>query len=655
MRPLAYLFAAVAFALVVAYAPPLLAQDAAPAALPEPGKVTGDWFRANAYAGDSSTHAYVIHKSAKTTLFDNPEVGYSLVTEHRRVVRVVDRSGLGEATFKVRLWQPKGAGDGQSMSELKAFTHTYEDGRLTTTALDPKNVFKTRVDEDRVEYAFSLPAAREGSVLDLSYRESSDYISRPRPYVMQEDVPVQYAYYEFRTPGRFAYQGFTLGSHPIKYDNTTATNSNPSNVMTFVSTALPALREQEYVTSIDNYRSRVVLELGQYARLDGQVVSVSTTWDDIAKDLREEPGMKEALKGSKYYDEWATECPPGITDPAERYAWAFDQVTTSFTHDDYISIYARNRGSRNAREANLNSAEIAAQLVGLARALGLEAYPVFCSHREHGPLLQAQPNVASMKHTIVAAKIGGTYVFADPLAANTAPGLLPYADLNGAGFLVMPKGHEFVDLQERQYAQQQLTGDLALGDDGHLGGTIQLTLVGQAATRHLQRRDGQLGLVLAKADLFEGYTLSEVEVTPKGNNAYAVSARIRSDAPFGKTPFGLIVSPYLGAAHDKNPFAAPERTFPIEFPHKVFENRRITIALPAGYALEALPAPVRIETPDGAIAYSQSIEPTDGGLVLQSAMSIKQLVYPAEAYPGVREVFKIIAEQEGTLLSVVGE
>ncbi len=639
--------------LAVAFSCASFAQDKAP--LPEPGKVTGDWFRSNAYAGDSAVHAYVIHKSAKSTLVDDPRSGYRIVTHHRRVVRVVDKSGLDEATVKIRLWQPRASQDGQSMDELKAFTHTYEDGRLTTMSLDAANVFKTRVDENVVAYAFSLPATREGSVLDLSYREVSDYIARPRPYVMQEDIPVQYAYYEFRTPGRFAYQGFTLGSHPIKYTNESVNNANPVTVMGFVSTGLPALRAQEYITSIDNYRSRVVLELGQYATLDGRVVNMSKTWDDIAKDLREEAGMKEALKGSKYYEEWAAECPAAAADAAERYAWAFDQVTTSFTHDDYISIYARNRGSRNAKESGLNSAEIAAQLVGLSRALGLEAYPVFCSPRSHGYLLEAQPNVASMRHTIVAAKIGAEYVLADPVESNTSPGLLPYEDLNGKGFLVMPKGHEFVDLQERQYAQQQLSGNLTLDEDGYLSGEIKLTLVGQAARRLVERRQGRLGLDLAKADFFDGYALSEVVVTPTRNNAYSVTAQVRSEAPFGKTPDGLIVSPYLGEAWVKNPFDAPERAFPVEFPYKTFENRTITITLPAGYVLESPPAPVRAKTADGAISYSQSIVATDGGLSLQSALAVKQLVYPPEAYPGLREVFKIIAEQEGTLLSVVGE
>lgn len=62
----------------------------------------------------------------------------------------------------------------EKIQNLKAATYNLEDGKLVATELDKKSIFKDKYDKNRMQMKFTLPAVKEGSIIEYSYTQVSD-------------------------------------------------------------------------------------------------------------------------------------------------------------------------------------------------------------------------------------------------------------------------------------------------------------------------------------------------------------------------------------------------------------------------------------------------------------------------------------------------
>ena len=652
----------------------------APLVLPDPGRVTGEWFADNPYAADSSVHAYVIADDTRARVQFAVRGQYNrpwLTTDHRRVVRVLDARGIdAHATVRLRLYSPKGEDVGQSIDDLEAYTHHYAGGRLVSTPVEPDQVHKTRLDEEFTQLSFSFAGVVPGAVLDLSYRIQSGYVSQPPRAYLQDAIPVQAAEYSFRMGQEFGYKATVLGSHPVATDQQTVQGDAGAgsayggtareNVFRFALRDAPAITAEAFVTTPNNYRAQALVELERYARPGGQVVEVAVGWDDLSDRLRDSPGLAEALRGAKDKDylAWAAECPLAAdAPPLERADWALRQVASRIALSYSYGVFAEHKLKRMLADGKGDAADRNAALLGLLRALGLAADPLFVSTREHGYLRPELPDMQSLNRLIVALRLGERLHLYDASNSTTGHGVVSVSNLNGEGFLVGDDGHRFVSLQEDAIAQRGLIADLSLGDDGHLAGTFTVHLQDYAALPYTTfGSDGALTIDPADlGELFAGYDLSEVAVEPATGYGYRVLGRLRSRESVVDLGDALALDPNVGTAQARNPLVAERRTYPVEFAHGRVETRQVTLHLPPGHRAEALPEPTATRMPDRGVSYrtglTQGVDPGDGHAVLtySTVLAIKKLTYPPEAYESLRQLFDLVAEREGSLVSVVAE
>ena len=61
------------------------------------------------------------------------------------------------------------------LSAVAASTYNLENGQVSATQLDKQDIYTTRTDRRHSEKKFTLPAVKEGSIIEYTYTITSDY------------------------------------------------------------------------------------------------------------------------------------------------------------------------------------------------------------------------------------------------------------------------------------------------------------------------------------------------------------------------------------------------------------------------------------------------------------------------------------------------
>ncbi len=637
--------------------------------LPPLGQVDRAWFGDNPYSTDSSVHAYVIAKKRDDSVLYGSDGEVKLLSKIRQVVRLVDARGLEEATVRLRFYSPVGKTHGEVVSGVVGYTHNFDQGKVQTQKLNDAQVFNRRLDNYNIEVSFSLPSVRPGSVIEYVVESRSDYVHQPPAAYLQTSLPVQRASYYFIAEGNLGYGAVILGQHPVAFadsrtsEGAKALKVSPNDLKRafgFSVEHAPALHEEPFMGSLENYMTHVELELELYA-VNGIAHKPGVDWEAIADNLSEYPGIRTAMKGSKFLEQWAAQYSGPTDDVLARTRWALRSVAARLNWDGAYGYYVRDSPEKTTEKGKGTIAEINAVLLGLCREMGLEAYPIFLSTREHGFLHQGNPDRRALNAMIVGVIQGEKVLLLDATDITGEPGVVPKRDLNGDGLMVLPDAHRFVALQDRAMAQRSTVATLQLDESGYISGTINVTLRDYAAFEYTELVDGNLSIdaELLTKQFSDNFEVTEAACKRQGEAyVWLYTAKIKSRNSTMDLGDMLGLSTIPDVRWSRNQFSAEKRKFPIEFATQLIETRDVTIKLPTGYVAQDVPAPLVLSTPDRTSQYRNvltSIPATDGSghsIKVQTMLAIKRNRYPVEEYDGLRKLFSMVAEREQGLVGV---
>ncbi|MDQ2795225.1 MAG: hypothetical protein M3Y12_14635, partial [Bacteroidota bacterium] len=115
----------------------------------------------------------------------------------------------------------------------------------------------------------------------------------------------------------------------------------------------------------------------------------------------------------------------------------------------------------------------------------------------------------------------------------------------------------------------------------------------------------------------------------------------------------LYLSPLREFGIAQNPFRHETRDFAVDFGTAQDETLVVSLTLPPGYELAALPPPANVGLPEGGGRFVCSVAlPTPGTVVLTSRLSLARPVYPAAQYASLRELYRRLLEKQGEQLVV---
>jgi hypothetical protein len=260
---------------------------------------------------------------------------------------------------------------------------------------------------------------------------------------------------------------------------------------------------------------------------------------------------------------------------------------------------------------------------------------------------------SSKLRSVVTSKTGRRYLIFDPTWEKTAFGQLEHNLQGGYGVLV--EGNESQIIQFPVLSPDlnsiRRTASFQLQPDGSLKGTVSEKRFGDVSER---RRDLYISgdskqqtqyLDRILGEDFTNFTVSDFKVqnAESLNKDLTTSYSLTADR-FGK-PMGplLMIRPrVLGSENLRTD--QKKRHVPINLDETMQEQDDYTIELPAGYAIDEIPNPVKLDL--GFASYESSSSIKDNVLHYTRTYTIREIALPADKYPDVQKLAGVIAADE---------
>lgn len=245
---------------------------------------------------------------------------------------------------------------------------------------------------------------------------------------------------------------------------------------------------------------------------------------------------------------------------------------------------------------------------------------------------------------VVTAKNGKRYLIFDPTNPYVPIGLLPTYLQGSYGLLIAGANSEAIALPVLSPASDTVdrTANFTLAADGSLTGQVTVTRLG-ASSDDLRRwfamssdDDKQHSLENSLRTDFAAFQASDeqVENARKLNQQLTLRYRVTASSYAKNAGNLLLVRPRVVGSDAFHIEDGPRR-YPIEFSSTGDWRDTFDVKLPAGYTVDDLPAPVKLDTPFA--SYHSEVTAEGGVLRYSREYTVKKLELDADQYPALRK------------------
>jgi hypothetical protein len=165
------------------------------------GKITPEDLQKKVYAVDSNASAVVLADIGSTQIEGNSKGWFSAVYKYYKRVHVLNKNGYYQADIEIPIYSSGGME--VELENLKAVTYNLENGKIIESKLEKGNVFKEKIDKNNSIKKFTMPNVKEGSIIEIEYRITSDFLQVLRPWKFQGAAPRLWSEFRFSVPQFF--------------------------------------------------------------------------------------------------------------------------------------------------------------------------------------------------------------------------------------------------------------------------------------------------------------------------------------------------------------------------------------------------------------------------------------------------------------------
>jgi hypothetical protein len=289
--------------------------------------------------------------------------------------------------------------------------------------------------------------------------------------------------------------------------------------------------------------------------------------------------------------------------------------------------------------------------LGLARAAGLEAYPVLISRRSDYFFNQGIMNPRQLNDNVVMVKVNGQDQFFDPGTAFTPYGLLPWSETLVTGLKLTKDGGAWVQtpLPASGVSGVERKAELKLSTEGALEGKLTVTYTGLEALwmrieeRNEDETDRKKFLEdVVKESVPVGIELDLANKPDWSSSSTKLVAEYSLKIPGWITGAGkrALMPVGLFSAPEKQLFEHTNRTHPVYFHFPYQRTDDVTVELPLGWKVGTLPAPQNQDAK--AAAYIFKAEDRGGTVHVERVLRSDLYLIPKETYPALRLFFQVV-------------
>lgn len=615
---------------------------------PELGEIFEDEIELTKYDKDSTAEAVVLFDVGKT-YYNQLEYSFNLVFERMTRIKILKESGIRWAEFEIPFYYYNN--EPELVYGISAVAYNYEDGKLKKTWINETNVFTQKIGSRRGIKKIAIPNVKKGTIIEFAYTIETPNITFIRNWDFQWEIPVIYTEYQFHSIPFFDYTWLLQGAkkfdvvmqrkdfgiqwfHGIEYSET---------INTFRMYNVPAFKDEEFITSIDDYIIKLNFQLARVNHSDGKTEFL-TSWSDLSRLFyKDEDYGKYMRKSESFLSTIFNLDSLKKHNQKERFDLIVNYVKNNFSYKNEIGDFASKTPKNFINDKFGSSAEINLFLAGLLNASGIEAYPVLMSTRNNGKIKYDYPFLLFFNYTIVSANVDGKIVLTDATETNCLNDRIPPRCINDKGLIINNKEVEWADLTTDR-PSETLT-NLSIGlSDSKINASIHIR-ANEYDALSLRNSFGNDKNKILKKYTQKDYQLYESGINIKNANNKEESYLLQLNLNYPLTEINnkIYLSPFLDEVIYENPLKSESRTYPIDMSYPNKKSFTSEIQIPDNYSVDYMPENYEVDNELFTVAYK--VLKNDSKVNVSFMYHFKNSLYQADKYDEIKGYFDQIVKR----------
>lgn len=637
------------------------------------GKVSIEELKEKRHAIDTSAVAAILYKKGNVRLDYNQNDGFVLTTEVETRIKIYKKEGANYANQTINYTISGNSKESIQISDANTFNLV--NGKIEKTKLKSDGIFDQLVHKFLGRKKITMPNIVEGSVIEFKYTVKSPYVSWMRDWNFQYDIPVNHSEFTTNIPEYYVFNVMQKGyvfpkvtkdrksasiiltskERPDAHGNGGATSFSQDKIdyfedkTTYVIDNVPGIKEESFVSNIDNYRAALSYELSVVKWPNTPIKSYSSDWNSVVKTIYDYDDFGPELNKTGYFEDDVKAILAGKNTPEEKIVTVLNYVKSRVKWDEYQS-YTCDKGVKKAyQEKTGNCAEINLMLTAMLRYAGLTANPVLVSTRSNGiPLF---PNRTAFNYVIAAVETPNGNILLDATDKFSTPNVLPLRALNWNGRLIRKDGtSEEVDLMPKKVSGDNVFMNYSIDPEGKVTGktrrqytdynamVVRDNISSQKEEEYLEKLEDRNN----KIEISEYTKTNEKDILLPIIETYSFAGTNLCELIGGK----IYVNPLLFFTEDKNQFTQEVREYPVDFSYPFADKYNITIQIPEGFTVETLPAPTAVTMEDNLGIFKFNIAANGNTLQVSVLHQINEAIVTAEKYEMLKDYYKAMVAKE---------
>jgi len=541
--------------------------------------------------GDKDAEAIVLFDVGKS-YFAKTDNSFELIFEKKERIKIFNESGFKWANIEIPFYVEKG--NREQVYDIEAIVYNFEDGKLSKTVFDRKNLYEEKINEFWSVKKLALPNIKAGSIIEYKYKIKSQIFFNLRDWEFQKRIPVVYSKYQVEMIPFYEYTWLLQGANKFSSYLTSIGGTRTFGQINFndkihkyIMKDLPSFKEEEFISNINDYIIKIDFQLAKLNFANGGSREIFTTWPDLIKKLnKHEDFGKFANKSEKLAEKLIHTKEIEDKPSYEKFNIIVDYVKRNYNWNGYINEFASKSPNQLVKDKFGNCADLNLLAIGLLRVTGIEAYPVILSTRTHGKIKFDYPFSHFFNYVIIQANVDGKLILTDATSMLISNERLPIRCINDKGLIIKKGEVKWVSLQcnfpsktDRYFLIDSIASKARV--NVNLKATeydaYNFTNIFGEDIKKIKESLEQKNYVVDDSSISIDI---QKELNRSFNLSYTTAANVE------QINNKIYLSPFLNELVDENPLKQRARNYPIDMIYPSLKSFTSIINIPKGYKVD---------------------------------------------------------------------
>ncbi len=612
----------------------------------EYGRISQEEADMKEYPKDKNAEAVVLFDLGKS-FFRSSDEGLDVIYERTTKIKVLSEAGVKYAEILIPYYQE--GNSREQVYDLEGTVYNYDDVKIHKIALTAANSYDEKINNYWMLKKVVMPDVKPGSIFEYKYKISSPFKFNLRDWEFQWKIPVIYSQYIVKMVPFYEYawsfQGNTQtlerNSVADTYEHRIGPYTYKELIHDFSMTDIPAFNDEEFITSSNDYITKIDFQLAKVNHPSGGSTDVMTTWEKMNKELLDYPEFGKFITRAEKIGAKL----PLITQlkgksNEEKFNAVVDYVKDNYSWNEMTGKYISKSPANFVKEKTGNVADINLFTIGLLRSAGLKANPVLLSTRSHGKVKIDYPFMDAFNYVVIICEVGDKRVVADATERLTMNYRLPIRALNDVGLIVQKDKIEWLDLDIYTISTTTFHINTKLLDDDSLNSTVTYISTEYDALNSKAYFGSDVENIKKRFNS-SIYSVVDSTVQTKHINSrgrpFAASFEMKGKPEIINNK--IYINPFLDMTLSQNPLKQESRLYPIDMIYPDTDKYLCKLTIPDGWKVEHLPANKKISDDLFDLEYTVDLF-DDKNISITLNYTFKHGVYPAETYADLKAFFE---------------